>query len=158
MPDPITTFSGDHRFLSNFYPSLLTFRMSGRSYLAPTVEHAFQAAKVIASTLDDPDAREYLVMSILSMETPGRAKRRGGLIPLDVTRWDNARLDVMRTLLDLKFSDPVLGRMLLDTRDAPLVEGNTWGDRFWGVCDGTGENHLGRLLMAIRADLHTIHG
>lgn len=32
-------------------------------------------------------------------------------------------------------------------------EGNTWGDKFWGVCDGEGENHLGKLLMEVRAEL-----
>jgi predicted NAD-dependent protein-ADP-ribosyltransferase YbiA (DUF1768 family) len=43
--------------------------------------------------------------------------------------------------------------MLLLTGDCELVEGNTWGDKFWGVCDGEGENHLGKLLMKIRAEL-----
>ena len=33
------------------------------------------------------------------------------------------------------------------------MEGNTWGDRFWGVDGGEGENHLGGLLMKIRLEL-----
>ena len=28
-----------------------------------------------------------------------------------------------------------------------------WGDRFWGVCSGRGQNMLGRILMEIRKDL-----
>jgi predicted NAD-dependent protein-ADP-ribosyltransferase YbiA (DUF1768 family) len=34
-----------------------------------------------------------------------------------------------------------------------LIEENTWGDTFWGICKGQGENHLGRLLMQIRDEL-----
>ena len=34
-----------------------------------------------------------------------------------------------------------------------LVEGNTWGDRFWGVCGGVGLNWLGRLLMQVRDEV-----
>lgn len=36
------------------------------------------------------------------------------------------------------------------TGDAELIEGNNWGDTFWGVCNGRGENMLGKLLMEIR--------
>lgn len=59
----------------------------------------------------------------------------------------------MRDLLDLKFADPALAALLLATGDADLVEGNDWGDRFWGVCDGAGANMLGRLLMELRTRL-----
>lgn len=31
-----------------------------------------------------------------------------------------------------------------------IVEHNTWNDTFWGVCNGTGENHLGEILMDLR--------
>ena len=43
--------------------------------------------------------------------------------------------------------------LLLATGDAKIVEGNTWGDVFWGVCNGVGENHLGEILMKVRQDL-----
>ena len=46
-----------------------------------------------------------------------------------------------------------LAEQLLATGDAELIEGNTWGDRTWGVCDGIGENRLGKTLMFIRAQL-----
>ena len=39
---------------------------------------------------------------------------------------------------------------LLDTGDAILIEGNDWGDRYWGVCDGVGQNKLGLILMGLR--------
>lgn len=44
---------------------------------------------------------------------------------------------------------------LLETGDAELVESNWWHDYFWGVCNGRGENHLGKILMKIRAELAT---
>ena len=44
---------------------------------------------------------------------------------------------------------------LIDTGDQELIEGNWWGDRFWGVDLKTnqGQNHLGMLLMKIRSEL-----
>ncbi len=43
-----------------------------------------------------------------------------------------------------------LGGSLLATWPADLQEGNTWGDTFWGVVNGVGENHLGNILMDVR--------
>jgi predicted NAD-dependent protein-ADP-ribosyltransferase YbiA (DUF1768 family) len=42
---------------------------------------------------------------------------------------------------------------VVPTGDAELVEGNTWNDRFWGVCRGKGRNELGRILMRVRTGL-----
>ena len=48
-----------------------------------------------------------------------------------------------------------LAMRLLATGDLPLVEGNTWGDVFWGVDtrNGRGENHLGKILMKVRREI-----
>ncbi len=51
-----------------------------------------------------------------------------------------------------------LREKLLATGDRKLVEGNTWGDTFWGVCRGNGKNHLGKILMKIRAELQAEPG
>ena len=59
-------------------------------------------------------------------------------------------LDVMRDLVVQKFSDPLLQSLLETTGDEELIEGNHWGDVFWGVCKGVGENHLGKILMKVR--------
>lgn len=48
---------------------------------------------------------------------------------------------------------PDLREKLLQTCCCPLFEGNTWGDRYWGTVNGYGENHLGIILMDIRAKL-----
>ena len=63
----------------------------------------------------------------------------------------------MRTCLIEKFSDPVLRDKLMATGNCQLIEGNTWGDRYWGVCDGVGQNHLGRLLMEIRDQIQGLY-
>lgn len=138
----ITSFRGPHRFLSNFYPSVVEFE--GFEY--PTVEHAFQAAK----TLDlDYRARVRTALS------PGEAKALGRAAVLR-RDWDHLRVGVMRDLLWKKFSRPDLSALLLATGDVPLVEGNTWGDRYWGVCAGVGENMLGRLLMETREHIRRL--
>jgi len=60
----------------------------------------------------------------------------------------------MHGLLQQKFKHgSPLADLLLKTGTQDLVEGNTWGDTFWGVCRGKGKNHLGRLLMLVRQEL-----
>jgi hypothetical protein len=138
----ITSFFGGYRFLSNFWPARV--RLDGDPFLYPTVEHAYQAAKT--------DLRSRAALH--SARTPVEAKRQGRTLLL-LPDWESRRLTVMRELLRQKFAHPDLRRLLLATGDAELVEGNTWGDTFWGVCKGCGQNHLGRQLMAIRAEIRT---
>ena len=60
---------------------------------------------------------------------------------------------MMEMVLNAKFAqNPTLMKRLIDTGNEELVEGNTWGDHFWGV-DEFGANNLGKLLMKIR-DAH----
>ena len=42
---------------------------------------------------------------------------------------------------------------LILTGDSYLEEGNTWNDRYWGVCNGVGKNKLGEILMQVRKRL-----
>lgn len=64
------------------------------------------------------------------------------------------KLGVMLELVQKKFHPIFMQNRLLATDNAELVEGNYWGDRFWGVCKGEGENHLGKILMRVRKELH----
>jgi ribA/ribD-fused uncharacterized protein len=127
-------------FLSNFYPAEVRFE--GLVY--QTAENAFQAAKTL-----DPFQREWFMHV-----PPGAAKREGQRLHLR-PMWDEVKLQVMETILRDKFSDPGLAEQLLATGTRKLIEGNTWGDEFWGVDLRTkqGKNHLGRLLMKIRKEL-----
>jgi N-glycosidase YbiA len=136
----IDAFTGPYFFLSNFAESPVEFE--GAVY--PTVEHAFAATK----TLDFTE-RELIRLAA----RPGEAKRLGRQVALR-PGWDDLRVDVMRALLARKFAPGTdLAARLLATADAQLVEGNTWGDRFWGVCRGEGRNQLGQLLMERRDEL-----
>lgn len=141
----IDSFFGEYRWLSNFWPCAICWE----KLWFPSVEHAYQAAKAVYNVDKDILAN--------SIKTAGAAKRFSRGMKIDPT-FDNRKLEVMEELLRQKFrlsrSDPTsLGDKLLSTGDAELIEGNTWGDIFWGVCDGKGENHLGKLLMKIREDL-----
>lgn len=135
----VESFTGQYRWLSNFWPSSVL--LDGRYYA--TVEHAYQAAKTVDST-----ERSTVALA----DSPGRAKARGRKVTLRAD-WDLVKLRIMEELLVQKFATEPLSTLLLATGDAELIEGNTWGDRFWGVCRGDGANHLGRLLMKIRAEL-----
>lgn len=137
----INSFRGKHAFLSNFshYPA----RFEDIDY--PTAENAFQAAKSL-----NPKVRERFTEI-----TPSEAKRLGRSVPLRQD-WNRIRINVMTGIVRDKFTrNPDLKRLLLATGDAILIEGNTWGDRFWGVDErtGEGENHLGLILMDIREEL-----
>lgn len=60
----------------------------------------------------------------------------------------------MRIILENKFGDYELRKKLDSTKGYELIEGNSWGDRFWGQSPlGTGKNELGKLLMSIRDDI-----
>ena len=139
-PGKIDSFSGIFHFLSNFHPAPLLYE--GIEY--PTSEHAYQAAKTL-----DTDQR----LNIAMLETPSEAKKYGQSVT-QRTAWYDIKIGVMGEILLAKFKqNPDLTEKLLATDDAILIEGNTWGDTFWGVCDGRGENHLGQLLMEIREAL-----
>lgn len=131
----ITRFEDEFQFLSNFYECEVEFE--GLKF--PSVEAAYQAAKL----LDINKRAKFQTM------TPSEAKRAGKASKIRPD-WDNIRLSVMETLLRQKFSQPELKNALLMTQDFELIEGNWWKDTFWGVCNGVGENHLGKLLMKIR--------
>ena len=47
----------------------------------------------------------------------------------------------------------MLALRLVETGTEELVEGNDWGDTYWGVCKGTGKNMLGKILMEVREEL-----
>lgn len=135
-PAQINAFSGDYRYLSNFWK--VPIQYEGITY--PSVEHAYQAAK----TLDQIDRQKLTYLTAAEAKQYGRrVKRRPD--------WEACKLDVMRALLQLKFAPgTTYHQMLVSTAPAELIEGNWWGDTYWGVCRGVGENWLGRLLMEIR--------
>ena len=138
-PERIDRFSGEHSFLSNFHRAPFDWR--GREW--PHAESAFQAAK----TRDEAERER-----IRAARSPAEAKRLGRRVELRPD-WERVKDGVMRSILAAKFAVPELRDALLATGDAELVEGNTWGDVYWGRVDGRGRNQLGRTLMRIRDDI-----
>ena len=135
----IDTFDLDYDFLSNFYPCDVTYK--GITY--PSSEAAFHAQK----TTDVYQQVRFTKMN------PSQAKRAGRKLDLRPD-WEDVKYQIMYDIVLQKFvQNDDLQRKLLNTEDAELIEGNWWGDTFWGVCKGVGENHLGKLLMKIREDL-----
>jgi ribA/ribD-fused uncharacterized protein len=109
-----------------------------------TAEHAFQAAK----TLDYGDR-----MRIAACPTPGDAKRLGRDAKKITLRldWEECKDAIMMEILLMKFTMHVdIRRKLIATAPRRLIEGNTWGDTYWGVVNGVGLNRLGRILMEVR--------
>ena len=136
---PIESFVGEYRWLSNFYPARVEFE--GAVYSC--AENAYQAAKF------PPHQR----IDFLQCH-PAAAKKMGRGAKIAAEDWNARRLGIMRVLLAEKFKPgSALALKLLATGDALLIEGNHWGDTFWGVCNGRGENHLGKLLMERRGEL-----
>lgn len=137
---PIDSFQEEYRFLSNFYSSDLT-HIFHYGLKFPTVEHAYQASKIV-------DVEQRIRISCL--ESPGQAKRYGKKLVLRKD-WEDVKVEIMRGLLYQKFGPSThLSSLLMSTYPKELIEGNTWGDQFWGVCNGKGANWLGILLMEVR--------
>ena len=136
---PIESFRGRYSFLSNFYPVLIRYD----DMLFASAEDAFQSAK---ST--DAEVRKMFQSTRSSKE----AKQLGRIIKLR-SDWDDIKDKVMEDVVRIKFQNPKLRTLLLETEDAELIEGNSWNDKYWGVCKGTGENKLGKILMKIRKEI-----
>jgi ribA/ribD-fused uncharacterized protein len=145
-------FQGKYRFLSNFWPATVVYE----ERIFPSVEHAYVWAKFFH--LDFPNVKEiqYYINGLKAgqVKTYGRQATEP---PGMKRKWAGMSEAVMAKLVESKFSElnPVLVDQLLATGDAELVEGNTWGDKFWGVdlSTGKGDNRLGKLLMQRRAEL-----
>jgi ribA/ribD-fused uncharacterized protein len=139
MKKVIRAFEGKYRFLSNFWPCKVKYQ----GIVYPSVEHGFQACK----SLSRRDRKR-----ISQLKTAAEAKQAGQKINLR-SDWEIYKEIIMYNLLVQKFKDSALKKALLDTGNAVLIEGNWWGDIYWGVCKGKGKNRLGKLLMRLRNNL-----
>lgn len=135
----IDSFFAKYRFLSNFEPCTVVY--DGMTYSCS--EAAYQAAK----TTDVSLRIAFTTMN------GSKAKYAGQKLTLRPD-WNDVKVDVMYEIVKDKFSrNPELRVKLLNTGNIELIEGNYWGDKFWGVCNGVGENHLGKILMRVRKEL-----
>ena len=137
-PERIDYFREEYFFLSNFYPA----RMILDGIMYRSAEAAYQAQKTL-----DPERRARF-----GRLSPDEAKQEGNALP-PRPDWTEIRYEVMRRVVFEKFTqNPHLARWLVDTGDKPLIEGNTWGDVYWGIDlrTGEGKNRLGVLLTELR--------
>lgn len=139
----ISSFRGEFRFLSNFYPA--TVVMDGFRFT--DTEAAFQSQK-------EPE-KAYLFEGL----DPATTKAMGRKVNLR-SDWDEVKDDVMRRVVKLKFEqNSDLRKKLTDTGNVVLVEGNNWHDNYWGICicdsceRKVGKNMLGHILMELRSEL-----
>lgn len=149
----IDCFDGNYKFLSNMYqlPTTITVVYSGIdsicqncSITVDNTEAAYQAGK----------AKDPKIFEGLSGIAAKKLSHKVKMTERDLELWNSyKKFQLMKRLLKMKFAIPELKEMLLGTGDEELVEGNYWHDTIWGVCDGFGENHLGKLLMEIRESL-----
>lgn len=127
------SFRGELAFLSNMYNCKVIIH--GRTY--PSAENAYQAYK------------SGFVCQKFETISPVSAKKLGRELTMR-DDWEDIKLSAMDEILTAKFKNKSLLKKLLSTGQVILVEKNYWRDYYWGVCNGKGENHLGKILMGIR--------
>ncbi len=114
----------------------------------PTTEHYFQAQKFVGT----PYVRK--IRNAFGPRDAFELSRYPASSHWRRSDWEVVKMDVMRKALFAKFTlHTFLKNKLLETGKRELVERSPH-DSYWGDGgDGTGENHLGRLLMELRAKL-----
>lgn len=150
----VPEFRGEYYWLSNYF----TARFKWRNICFTSAEQAFAYAKTFYA-LELTEA-EHFADLIFRAETPGDAKKLGRRVPINIEEWDKQKVWMMREIVHAKFlhneSEHDLIGKLINTGVMMLVEGNDWGDKFWGRClDKTtgkmvGFNTLGVILMEER--------
>lgn len=138
----IVSFRGEYNFLSNFHP--VKFLHDG--ILMYSVEHAY----IYEKFKNNAEVKRW----VKNITNAGALKRKTkGITPIE--GWNRKKLNVMYRLCFIKFgTNSTYKHRLISTGDKEIIEGNTWGDKFWGVVEENGEfvgdNYLGRILMSIR--------
>ena len=145
----VNRFRDEYAFLSNFHKCKIR-DYEGNEFTS--AEAMFQSYK----TTDPKIRAKFAKMG------PKEAKAAGRKVKLR-SDWEEIKFDVMWYVVYQKFSqNSLLTRQLIETSGMRLVEGNTWGDKYWGaiptkvpVKDSetivlTGDNRLGQILMQVR--------
>lgn len=137
----ISSFFGEYRFLSNFWPLETPVRLIEDDALYYSVESAYQASKT----------KDKTIRALIAGSDAKMAKQIGKKIE-KIPGFDDFKFYIMSDLVKQKFdNNHELRKKLIETGDAELIEGNNWGDKYWGQCPiGNGSNYLGVILMCLR--------
>lgn len=148
----VPEFRGDHFFLSN-YDVHEPFRWRAEYFTSG--EQAFAYAKTFFAL--NKNTGQDFGKRILAAKTPGDAKKLGRTVNINLDEWDAQKIVYMREIVGAKFTHvPEYAGKLINTGAMMLVEGNNWGDDFWGRCldkktgQMVGYNMLGVILMEER--------
>ena len=134
----INSFDGEYDFLSNFYECPILWK--GNLYR--NSESIYQSY----NTLDN-------VPFDFTKTTGSQAKKISKKLNVRPD-WNKIKFDLMYEICQEKFNQNTdIAQKLMNTGDAILIEGNYWGDTYWGKCNGVGQNNLGKILMKIREEL-----
>ena len=130
---------------SNFSPHSIA--LQGENW--QTVEHYYQAQKFIGT----PDEKSSLIIKAVS--TPEQAAALGRDCRRQLrSNWEQIKVPVMREAVRQKFfTHQDIQAILLSTADLLIVEDSP-NDYYWGCGETkTGANHLGKILMSVRAEI-----
>jgi N-glycosidase YbiA len=134
-------FFGEYRWLSNYHHAPILWKGLGFT----STEAAYQSSK--CSNVDAARVFQNYSASDSKKHAPKPPKN-----------WNDVKFNIMAQIVFQKFLiHKELRESLLETGDRYLEETNHWGDQYWGVCDGVGENNLGRILMATREYLKVLN-
>lgn len=113
-----------------------------------TTEHYFQAQKFVGTPHEEAVRNTDRAADAATM---GRDRS----LPLRKD-WEQVKDGIMKDAVRAKFMQyPELGRLLVSTGDAEIIE-HTANDSYWADGgDGSGKNMLGKILMEIREELTT---
>lgn len=132
---------------TNFYANQIN--LDGKTW--PTSEHYFQAQKYPTNL-----ALQERIRKAPTARMAFDITRETGNDRFKDPNWDNTKYQSMLKVVRAKFNQPHLQTLLLDTKNAVLVENAGANDAVWGAgADYMGTNHLGRILMHVRDELRT---
>jgi ribA/ribD-fused uncharacterized protein len=157
-------FKGEKKFLSNMFKTNILFNdtfgieiegIEPDNKIYKSSEHLYQALKSknklwhsIIRNIERPEETKNL--SRKKIKTLLANNKTTFLLRED---WDFVKIDIMRMILFLKFSQNAELKEKLIQINGQIEERNCWNDRFWGTVNGIGENWLGKILMEIREKL-----
>ncbi len=135
--NPGKMFRDELYFLSNMYPCPINFTVNG-------VEYTFSCSEAIYQGMKCPERiGEFIGINGYAAKDLGKKVK----IRDD---WRYVKIAIMEQIVKAKFTQNPELLAKLKQITGVIEENNTWGDTYWGICDGAGKNHLGLILTRIR--------
>jgi len=138
----------EYKLFDTYAPTPITITTAGEEDTFPTLEHYYQAIKFRGS---DPEWYKQ----VRDAPTPAKARDMGAdKTHTSDSTFSSSRINIMKRGLEKKFyPNEKLKALLLSTGDKKLIQASPVNS-FWGEgAEKKGENHLGKLLMALRSEI-----